>query len=485
MLIQLAQGWLWRSPGLVLAVWLGLAMPVRVNAQNPPAADEVPAADPVAVPDDAATASTGARQQTELEERFNDPRAVAAIQNSFPQLFANALPLRSNDLRAIEAMVAGSAAPNRELLDAYAKYQLSQLSRPQNIAALADPTSSARSIMAYEELASNLRSPLERTQSAGLRTTYSQVLAGLADEVLQNQLYPRTMYMVALSRARDASAIPVFARVLRDRDQPLTLKILAATGLTELTGGGAQDLRPEQSREAALALTDFLTSEPDTFWPAQYRALQALGALRQSASDPLKPEADISGIVLGYLADPDAEPAVKAWAAWAMGMLRPTTRTNQYNFQLIALHIGNAAIDLATQIVETQAENPERAVRLTDLLFQLYLGLVGTSQVRDAGLLKMEHPSLAEQRASIQQIADRVRDVLASAVELTRDAAPQQRPQYRQALQGRIDTLKSTLAAVKPASLALYPGGDQFPVGVADAAPGPQARLDSGQTTGR
>src|SRR5690606_17987077 len=104
--------------------------------------------------------------------------------------------------------------------------------------------------------------------------------------------------------------------------------------------------------------------EPDAFWPARYRALQALGALRQSSSDPLRPEADLAAVVLSHLANPNAEPAVRAWAGWAMGMLRPTPRTEQFNFQLVAQHIGEAVQSMATQIVEIQETNPERAVRL-------------------------------------------------------------------------------------------------------------------------
>lgn len=472
------------SFGWILALGLGLGTPGEILAQRPSGAGDVPSIGEDLESDNATPREAGVRQQTELEERFSDPRAMAAMRNDFPQLYTNAVVLRTNDQRALEAMIAGQAAPNRDLLEAHAKYLLSQLSRSQNIGALSDPRASARNVMVYDEFGANLRSPLESSRNPSLRTTYTQVLASLADDVLKSHLYPRTMYMVALSRSGDAAALPVFTRVLRDRDQPLTLKILAAIGLNELARGGAQDLPPQQAREAALALTTFLTQEPDTFWPAQYRALHALGALRQSASDPLNPDADLAAVVLSFLANPDAEPAVRAWAGWAMGMLRPSSRINQFNFELIAQHVGQAALSLGSEIVQIQAENPERAVRLTDLLYQLYLGLIGTSEIRDAGLLKTDHPSLAAQRATVQQIADRVRDVLAAAIELTRDAAPQQRPQYRQALSGRLDTLRSTLSNTRPTSLVLYPGGPQFPIADAGGT-GTQARGESASSAVR
>ena len=124
------------------------------------------------------------------------------------------------------------------------------------------------------------------------------------------------MYMLALSNARDAAALPIFAQVMKDQQQPLTLKILAAVGLSDSAQNGRIDVSPAQAKPAARAVADFLEGERDTFWPAQYRALQALGALRQAASNPLKPDADLAATALSFLADREANPSVRVWAAW-------------------------------------------------------------------------------------------------------------------------------------------------------------------------
>ena len=167
-------------------------------------------------------------------------------------------------------------------------------------------------------------------------------------------------------------------------------------------------------------------------------------------------------------------------------MMRPADRNAEFNFQLVAHHMGLAATDIGERIVATQAENPDEAVRLTDLLLQLHLAFTGSPEIRDAGLLKTDHPALAAQRAQIQDIANRVKNVAAASVDLVRSPR-QQWPRGRSALESQVQALREFLASSPPADVALFPNGPQFPVAAAGDT-GQQARTvseGSGRTISR
>ena len=58
--------------------------------------------------------------------------------------------------------------------------------------------------------------------------------------------------------------------------------------------------------------------------------------MRQSLSAPLQGKAEMASAALERLADPNARPEVRAWAAWALGLMRVNPQLGKYNYSLIA-----------------------------------------------------------------------------------------------------------------------------------------------------
>src|SRR5262249_19159155 len=100
------------------------------------------------------------------------------------------------------------------------------------------------------------------------RTLLKQVMKPL----LSNHLFARVAAMVVLSRSADPQAIPIFASVLKDKNQPLSVKERAAVGLLTIADSGRRNLDPgSQAIPAASALAEFLEADADIFWPVQAR----------------------------------------------------------------------------------------------------------------------------------------------------------------------------------------------------------------------
>src|SRR5207249_4186696 len=111
------------------------------------------------------------------------------------------------------------------------------------------------------------------------RTVYTQTLLKVMPDLLKNHLFARTEAMIVLSRVGDPQALDLLIAQLDDPNQVMMVKLLAAVGLTNIVQGGKKPLDANTAARASKALADFLTREPDTFWMAQVRALEALGAL--------------------------------------------------------------------------------------------------------------------------------------------------------------------------------------------------------------
>jgi hypothetical protein len=266
----------------------------------------------------------------------------------------------------------------------------------------------------------------------------------------------------------EEAAIPVFIDQLNNANQALSVKLLAAEGLTRLTDQGTHDLGLQSASKAAQALANFLDRERDAFWPVQYRALEALGSLRVSTMSPTQPKAEFAETALRFLADPKAAPATRAWAGWALGMMRPVNP--QFNFALVAYHDGLATADLADEILGVRSKNPQRATRLTELLSVVHQSFVGIGPgARNSGLLNAANPHLNAQKSKVSAIESLVRDVLARAIELSQ-AAGSQVKEREAALASAVTALRNGLKT-PPAELALVPGGDPFPPPANPAAP--------------
>lgn len=405
--------------------------------------------------------------QAGLEERFQDPNAAEALENTFPELFPRAVQgAAANDRleKSINAMAQGGNVDRTQVVN-YLQAQAAIMTKHTNIAAILDPELPSKAVKDMEAAAYRIRHPLEiavERRNANFRKLYVEALLSMADDLLKNHLFARVWTMDALSRSMDDAVIPTFVKQLDDDKQVLSVKLLAAVGLRNLTEDGSRDLSLQTASKAARSLADFLdrNRRNGPFWPVQSRALEALGALRISTSSATQPKAEFAETALSFLADPTAAPATRSAAGWALGMMRPVNP--QFNFALVAYHDGLAVADIADEIVKARDTNAQRAMRLTELLIPLYQCFVGVGpKARNSGLLNAANPNLNPQKSKLTAIEALVRDVVEKAIELSQSVGSQVK-EKQAALSTSISALRDGLKT-PPADLALIPGGDPFP----------------------
>lgn len=418
-------------------------------------------------------AEASATATAAIEERFKDPRAVAAMENKFPELYAAARSLGTPDAeRRMVAMASTPGQADRSQMLGYVQAQVAQLTQHTNIDSMLNPGTDSARAHVMEDAGGRLLNPLLaaiQSKNTAFRTEFTRALLTVAPEVMKNHLYARMMLMLALSRCEEPLAREALQKLLDDPDQPISVKLLAALGMSSMAETLSRN--PGDAMRAAKAVGGFLNQERDSFWPAQIRGFQALGNLRQASTDALTPKADLEAVAMTYLADPKTRPDVRAWASWALGMMRPNPKIENLNFVLIAYHMASAAADIGAQIaaLNVNTSKPEEippylvlVSRKTDLLLQLDLGLEGDPGIRDAGLLKFEHAGMSKQKQAVSEIAAKVKAMITAAIELSRSAGVQVKD-ARAALTAAVDDLKAFLAANPPADAALYPGGPSFP----------------------
>ena len=149
-------------------------------------------------------------------------------------------------------------------------------------------------------------------------------------------------------------------------------------------------------------MADFLEQEKDLPWPVQYRALEALGALRQaSTTRPAKGQPEMATTAMRFLADPEARPEVRAEAGLGPGHdAGQRGRSASYNFPLIAYNIGELAADARRADQRRLRREPDPGRVLTGLLVtQVYQAFERRrTGVRDSGLLKARTRTSARHR---------------------------------------------------------------------------------------
>jgi len=439
-----------------------------------PAADTTTDDEPEADADEQmGLVDTAKGNQGGLEERFHDPNAADALENRFPELFPRAVTSEAMNARmekAVNAMAMGGSVDRVQVAN-YLQSQAAIITKHSNIEAILNPEAPSKAVNDMEAAAARMRHPLElavERRNTSFRRIYTEALLAMAGDLLKNHLFARIWTMEALSRSMEDSAVPVFIAQLDDADQALSVKLLAAVGLTNLTEQGTRDLGTQNATKAAQSLANFLDRERNAFWPVQYRALEALGSLRVSTMSSTQPKAEFAETALRFLSDRNAAPATRAWAGWALGMMRPLNP--QYNFALVAYHDGLATADIGDEILNVRSKNPQRALRLTEFLIPLHQSFVGVgSGARNSGLLNAANPHLNAQKSKVSAVEGLVRDVLARAIELSQ-AAGSQLKEREAALKSAVTALRDALKT-PPAELALIPGGDTFPAPAESSSP--------------
>jgi hypothetical protein len=218
---------------------------------------------------------------------------------------------------------------------------------------------------------------------------------------------------------------------------------------------------------ASRALADFLNREAETFWMAQVRALEALGALRQASGSVLQGKAEMSITALKFLADAKQRPDVRAWAAWALGMMQVSPAGPKLNYALVAYHIGLLAAELGETIAESDLVRARYPTGL--LVYQVFNALHGETGVRGSGLVNQTN--LGTSQALVKELDTLVGRVAAAAIGVT-TAVGTQLPQRQQELRARVNDLRAVLAKSAPKDLQVIPGGPSFPATVAQVAEG-------------
>ena len=291
-------------------------------------------------------------KKVEPPESFLDPRAKDALANTFPQVGTRT---NAQVISQVKAMARGESQPDPATIRSFVDGMMYELTSQANIKALLESSDKPVGAAArgLEVATNNLLEPLtsaRNNNNTAFLNAYNQVLLSRLPQLLDKHLLTRIEAMIVLGNTRSPNAIDLFIKQLSNPNQTVWVKLWAARGLANVTQDGQTDLDAQRGMTAGKAVADFLEQEKDLPWPVQVRALEALGALRQSSAAPLQGKADMASAALERLADPKARPEVRAWAAWALGLMRVNPQLAKYNYSLIAHYIGLLAADLGDKI---------------------------------------------------------------------------------------------------------------------------------------
>lgn len=451
-------------------------------------------------------------------EVLHDANAENALENSFPEL--PGVALNNGDDGAIQQQAAAKANPDPVMIERWVKHFAAELTKKSSIGSLLAPESDGkqRASRGLDEAASKLMEPL---RIAGATNPPNTTFLGIYRDKLRNNLPPlldrhmftRVQAIIVLALAADGQNAKLFVNQVANPDQLMIVKLWSLRGLSLITSSGQneQAITGALQQDAIRAIIAYISAKPDADpssippWPAQVRALEALGSLRLSTLDILNNKAEATTAALAILADPKQRLESRAQAAWAVGMLRVPTQVKEYNFSLLAWHIGRVAVAIADEIERTfntgisaavidsakeesakdaqanSAYNITRVAYLADLIaFQAVPAFSGDPKARESGLNNVpNHPSIASARASIREIGTRVHALARTAIQLSRSVGVQV-PDARKAFQAALKDLREYLEKNPPKSFALVPGGDEFRGVVEPAVPAPPAAAAAG-----
>lgn len=465
-----------RWPGL--AGFLALtSFAVAARAQDPPSPPDNPAARtqaddrPAPKADEVDPTTTPARDENQekaaLEDSvFVDARAQQAMANHFTELFR--LSRNANTTLTIEKMARGEIRSDPATIDRHVKAAARELTDHGNIDAVVNPGDRVDNskVKLLEAAGQALLAPLSRPiaqRDTAFQRDFTAKLLEVAPQLLSNHMIARTQAMLALSRLGDKAALDLLLKQLADPEQPVVLKALAAQGISTIATG--QTLSVSDQARAAEALVALLRDPEEAFWPARVRALEALGNLRQISTIVGRDQALMAQAALLILSDPAQRPEVRAWAAWAIGMMDVPPSYPPVNYSLLAYQFARLAAAIGDEILIAP---PERVKYLTGLLvFQVFGGIEGSPAVRYSGLLKAR--ALGENASTVREIHELVEGLATDCLQLTRAAGTLAGP-AKDAVKSRLAALKVYLAKNPPKNLALVPGAPPLQVAEPDSA---------------
>ncbi len=375
---------------------------------------------------------------------------------------------REQDVKDVKSMAAGGTI-DREKIQKFVWGMVHALTDKGNINALIDPAkkAGARPVLMLEiqRATDNLLDPIHiarQAKNTSFLNTYTDVLIEILPKLLDNNLIARMQAIIVLGNTGNPKAIKVFLEQIKDPNQTVWVKMWAFHGLTVIVENGTKaDSLGAQASEIGKTISDYLDQNPELPWPVDFRALEALGSMRQASVINAPQDVHMATTAMRYLANPEGRPEVRATAAWALGMFRVGTAVKNYNFRLIASNTGQLAAELGAKANESFTEkNRTLSEAMTGLLvtpiYQTFNGMPGANE---SGLLKV--PGGNPDQNVTRQIADLSKDVAKASVDLIR--APNGQVQaYKKALGDRVAALKTFLDKNPPKEYSLVPNGQEF-----------------------
>jgi hypothetical protein len=416
-------------------------------------------------------------------EIFKDPRAEKALANTFRELpYPNPRPTAS-EITSVRNMASGQIGPDRAVISRYIDHMAAELTNHTNIKALIDPgniSPRAAAARAIEQASDGLIEPLtiaRAQQNTAFLSVYLPLLQSKLPALLDNHLYARIQAAIVLGMAGNAASIDTFVKQLADPNQVIWVKVWAAKGITNATQNGQVALETQKGTTVAATLVALLEREANLPWPAQLRILEAIGANRLASSAVIDRKADVLSAITKTLADSQARPDVRAWAAWASGLLTISNSIPKVNYPLLSYHIGLLAAEIGDKIcAEYDAtkgrfeRNKGPASYLTGLLLmQIEPALVGVSTVKGSGILNSSHPSAVANKPFAQGLEGQVRNVGKAALDLVRAGGTAQEI-ARKDLAAKVTDLRAFLQKNRPTDFELIPGGLKVPIAPAQVA---------------
>ena len=468
--------WIWPA---IVAVAMS---PSTVPAQTPP----VPGGDKTAPADDAKPAAKADDDPQPTAEVFMVPNAREALTVFNPLIFPGP-PIRVNiagtgdDRSKIQSMTARTLNIDADFLKRYVEYFAIELTKRDNLNAVLNPPQNQKPTDApargLERAVDALNKPIidgKANNNPQFLTIYTRALfdSSLPKLLESNHNYLTridAMIVLGMAGGTTSNALDLYINQLKKPDQILWVKLWAARGLTNAAQSGKVDLDASKSNLGAEALVGLLEGDPKLPWPAQMRALEALGSLRVATANTPRGKVDAVSAAMRLLTDPEARPEARAWSAWALGMMKVPSSITPFNYELLGHEIGELAVDLGRLVVQEYDDDPanfgkqkDQAAHLTSLLlFQVYPSLVGEESVRDSGLLKSPHPTAASAKPFLTKLDVKVKAVALEAFELLRAGGADNQGR-RNELDQKLADLKTFLSQTPPKDRHLVPGGPEF-----------------------
>jgi hypothetical protein len=406
-------------------------------------------------------------------EVFRDPKVEALLNVvKFPELFKGKT-VGNDDILSFKAMAADpNANLDTALMERVIDAQIARLTDHANIQALlSEDKANQAAVRAIHDATNVLLEPLFLAKATVPKneqflSAYNRLLVSKLRPLLKNHLIPRIQAMIILGESGNPNAMPVFEEQIKDANQTTWVKLWAMEGISNIRADGRQ-LTGSAQIQAAKVVADFLDQDKELPWPAQLRALETLGAMRQGYLPNLPQKAHMANSAMRLLADPQSRLEVRAEAARALALMQITPAVERYNYLLVAHAAAHLAAELGAQIASSFATNKTKSEYYTGLLLgPVYQAFDGVPGARDAGYL---HANSGPSAAAIQKVFDLVKPVAKTALDLIR-APNLQTKKLKDELTARVAELKGFLDKNPVADRHLVRGGDEYPVGGEAAA---------------